>query len=256
VPGTYERLVFTGPDGVDLLVDTTRPELLPACVALVAHPGDERYKSLFGKSATTPLFGVSVPIVSHHLGDPGKGTGLAMICTFGDLTDVLWWRELGLETRALVQRDGTMRAVEWGSEGFATTSAGAAQATYDQVVGRSTKQAKEIITKSLAEAGKLAAASRPVTHSVKFWENGTRPLEIVTSTQWFIRYPDRGLLLELGREINWVPEFMRVRYENWVNGLAGDWNITRQRYFGVPFPIWYPNLSNGTSLVGLLEMPM
>ncbi|MFN2485023.1 MAG: valine--tRNA ligase [Acidimicrobiia bacterium] len=240
VPGTYQRLIFSGPAGVDLLVDTTRPELLSACVALVAHPDDERYQPLLGQTATTPLFGVSVPIVSHHLGDPEKGTGLAMICTFGDTTDVVWWRELGLETRALVERNGTMRPVKWGGEGFASEDPSTAQKAYDQIAGRSTKQAKEIVTNLLAEADRLAAAPRPITHSVKFWENGTRPLEIVTSDQWFIRYPDRAVLTELGSQINWIPEFMRVRYENWVNGLVGDWNITRQRYFGVPFPIWYP----------------
>ncbi len=240
VPGVYQRIVFQSPDGSDLLVDTTRPELLPACVALVAHPDDQRYKPLFGKWATTPLFGVSVPIVAHHLGDPEKGTGLAMICTFGDATDVIWWRELNLETRALVERNGTMREVSWGQPGFESDDAGAAQSAYDQLTGRSTKQAKDIVTNLLAEANKLAAEPRPITHSVKFWENGTRPLEIVTSDQWFIRYPDKDVLIELGREVNWVPDFMRVRYENWVTGLSGDWNITRQRYFGVPFPIWYP----------------
>ena len=125
------------------------------------------------------------------------------------------------------------------SPGFESADPGGAQAAYDPMAGRSTKQAKEIVTNLLAEAGKLAAEPRPITHSVKFWENGTRPLEIVTSDQWFIRYPDAGVLIELGREINWVPDFMRVRYENWVNGLTGDWNITRQRYFGVPFPVWY-----------------
>jgi len=240
VPGTYQRLIFRGPGGVDLLVDTTRPELLPACVALVAHPDDSRYQPLFGQTAITPLFGVSVPIVSHHLGDPEKGTGLSMICTFGDTTDVIWWRELGLETRALVERNGTLRPVEWGAEGFVSDDPSTAQKAYDQIAGRSTKQAKEIVTSLLAEADRLTAEPRPITHSVKFWVNGSRPLEIVTSVQWFIRYPERAVLIELGSQINWIPEFMRVRYENWVNGLAGDWNITRQRYFGVPFPIWYP----------------
>lgn len=240
VPSDYQRIEFQGPDGEPLPIDTTRPELLPACVALVAHPEDARYQPLFGKQAVTPLFGVSVPIVSHELGDPEKGTGLAMVCTFGDTTDVTWWRELGLNLRALVQRDGTMRPVRWGEAAFESADPEAAQIAYDVISGRSTKQARGLVIELLEQDGKLIGEARPITHAVKFWENGNRPLEIVTSNQWFIRYPDREQLLKRGKELNWYPDFMRVRYENWVNGLIGDWNITRQRYFGVPFPVWYP----------------
>jgi valyl-tRNA synthetase len=240
VPSDYRRIVFQGPEGAQLLVDTTRPELLPACVALVAHPDDARYQHLFGEQALTPLFGVSVPIVSHELGDPEKGTGLAMICTFGDTTDVIWWRELALPLRALVQRDGTLRPVNWGTPGFESDDPTTAQKTYDTISGRSTKQARGLMIELLEAAGKLVGEPRPITHAVKFWENGNRPLEIVTSNQWFIRYPEREQLLKRGKELNWYPDFMRVRYENWVNGLIGDWNITRQRFFGVPFPVWYP----------------
>src|SRR5262249_43131839 len=112
LPGAYHKLQFRGPDGEPLLIDTTRPELLPACVAMVAHPDDARYKPLCGRKAPAPLFGVEVPIVAHELAEPDKGTGMAMICTFGDTTDVIWWRELDLELRAVVQRDGRLRPVE------------------------------------------------------------------------------------------------------------------------------------------------
>src|SRR5690606_19363860 len=219
LPGAYHKLRFTGPGGEALLIDTTRPELLPACVAVVAHPDDERYQPLFGKTATTPLFKVEVPIVAHELADPEKGTGIAMICTFGDTTDVTWWRELSLPVRAIVQRDGRLRPVTWGDEGWESTDPAAAQAAYDELAGKTVKQAQARIVELLAEAGAMEGEPRPITHAVKFWENGTRPLEIVTSQQWFIKYPPKDVLLARGRELRWWPEFMRVRYENWVNGL-------------------------------------
>jgi len=245
LPGAYHKLVFTGPDGEPLLIDTTRPELLAACVAVVAHPDDERYRPLFGQHATTPLFGVSVPIVAHELADPEKGTGIAMICTFGDTTDVTWWRELSLPVRAVVQRDGRLRAVTWGEAGWECADPATAQAAYDELAGKTVKQAQTRIVELLTAAGLIDGDIRPITHPVKFWENGTRPLEIVTSQQWFIRYPDKDAMLARGQELRWWPDFMRVRFDNWVNGLVGDWNITRQRFFGVPFPVWYPIDADG-----------
>ena len=247
VPGAYHKLVFRGPNGAGLPVDTTRPELLPACVAVVAHPDDERYQPLFGQTATTPLFGVEVPIVAHRLADPEKGTGAAMICTFGDTTDVTWWRELGLPIRAVVQRDGRLRPVTWGEDGWPSVDAASAQVAYDALAGKTVKQAQKAIVELLTEVAAIEGEIRPITHPVKFWENGTRPLEIVTSQQWFIRYPDKGELLARGNELTWWPDFMRVRYEDWVNGLIGDWNITRQRFFGVPFPVWYPIDADGVT---------
>jgi valyl-tRNA synthetase len=240
IPGAYHKIRFEGPDGRALWIETTRPELLPACVAVVAHPDDERYQPLFGARATTPLFGAEVPIVAHELADPDKGTGIAMICTFGDTTDVTWWRELGLDLRTVVQRDGRLRPVVWGEPGWESVDPATAQRHYDELAGKTLRQAQARIVDLLTENGLVEGEPRPITHPVKFWENGTRPLEIVTSHQWFIRYPDKDGLLARGKELAWWPDFMRVRYENWVNGLQGDWNITRQRFFGVPFPAWYP----------------
>ncbi|MGH9213381.1 MAG: valine--tRNA ligase [Acidimicrobiales bacterium] len=240
IPGAYFKLRFERPDGEPLWIDTTRPELLAACVAVVAHPDDSGFQPLFGQQAVTPLFRAKVPIVAHELADPDKGTGAAMICTFGDTTDVTWWRELGLGLRAIVRRDGRLRPVTWGETGWESEDAAAAQAAYDELAGKTVKQAQKRIAELLAASGGLDGEPRSITHPVKFWENGTRPLEIVTSHQWFIRYPEREALLARGKELQWWPEFMRVRYEDWVNGLQGDWNITRQRFFGVPFPAWYP----------------
>jgi valyl-tRNA synthetase len=245
LPGAYHKLVFRGPDGNRLLIDTTRPELLAACVAVVAHPDDERYQPLFGQQATTPLFGVEVPIVAHELADPEKGTGVAMICTFGDTTDVTWWRELSLPVRAIVQRDGRLRPVTWGEDGWESTDPAAAQAAYDELAGKTVKQAQARIVELLQAHDLIDGEIRPITHAVKFWENGSRPLEIVTSQQWFIKYPPKDELLAHGKELAWWPDFMQVRYENWVNGLMGEWNITRQRFFGVPFPVWYPIDAHG-----------
>jgi valyl-tRNA synthetase len=244
IPGAYHKIRFEGPDG-PIWIDTTRPELIPACVALVAHPDDERYRPLFGRTARTPLFGVDVPIVAHELAEPDKGTGIAMICTFGDTTDVTWWRELGLDVRAIVRRDGRLRSLTWGEPGWQSADVTAAQAAYDELAGRTVEQAQARIVELLAEAGLMDGDPRPITHPVKFWENGTRPLEIVTSNQWLIRYPDKEAMLARGRELAWWPDFMRVRFANWVEGLQGDWNITRQRYFGVPFPAWYPIDTDG-----------
>src|SRR3954452_9982274 len=244
-PGAYHSIAFSGPDG-EIVIETTRPELIPACVALVAHPDDERYSPRFGREVTTPLFGVRVPVLPHPLADPEKGSGIAMICTFGDTTDVVWWRELQLPTRTVIGRDGRLlpQTPEWGD------AAPDAEARYAELAGKTAKQAQARIVELLTEHGDLVGAPKPITHPVKFYERGDRPLEIVSSRQWYIRNggrdPElRAAFLERGRELRWHPAHMRSRYESWVEGLNSDWLISRQRYFGVPFPLWYPLDADG-----------
>jgi valyl-tRNA synthetase len=248
-PGAYHRIRFelVSHPGRFVEIDTTRPELIPACVALVAHPDDDRYKPLFGTDVRTPIFGARVPIRPHPLADPEKGTGVAMICTFGDVTDVVWWRELGLPVRAVIQPNGAFKPVAWGTPGWEADDPARAQQAYDQLAGLSAVKARAKLVELLRESGDLLGDPRPITHAVKFYEKGDRPLEIVTSRQWFIRTMDaREALLRRGREIDWQPPYMRTRLENWISGLAGDWCVSRQRFFGVPFPIWYRVRDDGS----------
>jgi valyl-tRNA synthetase len=255
LPGAYHALHFHKADGSgDVMIDTTRPELLAACVALVAHPDDARYRPLFGSEVVTPLYGARVPVVAHALADPEKGTGVAMICTFGDTTDVTWWRELQLPTRAIVGIDGRIKA----DAPDALTDAG--RGAYAEIAGKTVKQAQKIVVEQLQASGELEGDPRPITHPVKFYERGDRPLEIVTSRQWYIRNGGRdadlrAALVERGSQLDWVPPYMRARYESWVEGLNGDWLISRQRFFGVPFPVWYKLDADGNRLADELLLP-
>ena len=245
-PGAYHRVGFSRTDnGEKVYIETTRPELLPACVALVANPDDDRYKPLFGKTVRTPLFDVEVPVVAHHLADIEKGSGIAMICTFGDITDVTWWRELQLPTRPIIGWDGRIIAdtPEW-------ITAETGKHAYAAIAGSTAHTAKEKLAELLKESGDLVGEIRPITHPVKFFEKGDKPLEIVTTRQWYIRNGGRDLdlrreLVDRGSELVWHPDYMRSRYVNWVEGLTGDWLISRQRFFGVPLPVWYPLDADG-----------
>lgn len=237
-PGSYHRLAFHRTDGQgDVYIETTRPELLAACCALIAHPDDDRYKPLFGTTVTTPLYGVEIPVLAHPAAEMDKGAGIAMCCTFGDLTDVAWWRELQLPTRTVIGRDGRLLrdTPDWIVN----------QDAYAPIAGKTVFTARKLVVEALRASGEMEGDPRPTERKANFYEKGDKPLEIIGTRQWYITNGgrDEGLrdqLLERGRELEWVPEHMRYRYENWVEGLNGDWLISRQRFFGVPFPVWYP----------------
>lgn len=254
-PGAYHHIQF-GVDGLpeSFVIATTRPELLPACVGVTAHPDDPRYKHLFGRNAITPLFHVPVPIFPSELADPEKGTGILMVCTFGDQTDVVWWREQKLQLRQLLEKNGRLRPVTFGQGDFPSYDAASANQHYAELVGKNVLQARARIVELLADpANGITADGAPLRkepetmqHMVKFYERGERPLELLSTRQWFVRLLDqKQQLLAKGEEINWHPEYMRVRYRDWTENLGLDWCVSRQRYFGVPIPVWYRLDSQG-----------
>ena len=254
VPGAFHDIEFGVEGGGSFVISTTRPELLPACVAVVAHPEDARYKPLFGKYAITPLFKARVPILPAEHADPEKGSGILMVCTFGDAMDVEWWKRSGLPAKQIVSLKGTVRELDFGTAPFESTDAAVAREHFRELVGLDIRKAKKVVAEMLARPGTapdgvgaaLKGEPRPISHAVKFFEKGDRPLEFITTRQWFIKtMVHKDALIAQGRKIQWHPEHMRHRYENWVEGLNTDWCISRQRFFGIPFPVWYPMNAEG-----------
>jgi valyl-tRNA synthetase len=233
----FYTLAFRLPGGATLPIATTRPELLPACVAVFVHPDDARYAGLIGQCVTTPL-GDEVPLLADARADPAKGTGAVMCCTFGDTTDIEWWREYGLPLRIILDRDGRL-----------TAAAG-------PYAGMTTAEARQRIVDDLDARG-LLLGREPMRQSVRVHERCDTPVEYLTVWQWFVRVLDeRARWLAAGERIAWHPEAMAARYREWVENLKWDWGISRQRYFGVPFPVWYCDACGEPLIADESQLPL
>jgi valyl-tRNA synthetase len=221
VPSIFVTLRFAGSAGGFIPVATTRPELLPACGAVFVHPEDPRYTHLIGSTVATPLFGRVVPVLADRGAQPEKGTGAVMCCTFGDISDVRWWREHNLPLHTVLTPEGKM-----------DESAG-------PYAGLTIAAARANIVADLDAAG-LLFERKEIAHTVGVHERCGTPVEFQVTAQWFIELlAHRERLLAAGRAVAWHPPYMRARYESWIEGLAWDWCISRRRYHGVPFPLWY-----------------
>lgn len=234
----YITINFTLENGEHLPIATTRPELLPACVAIFVHPEDQRFTYAQSHQAKVPLFGHQVPILVDNSADPGKGTGAVMCCTFGDVADVNWWLSYNLPKIEAIDRDGTLTSAAGIFSGF------------------SVSQARHQIKAALLDAGYLLD-QQPTRHSIRVHERCDTPVEYITTHQWFIRVLDyKEALLNAGDSIRWYPEQMKSRYVSWVQNLNWDWCISRQRYFGIPIPVWYCQECDQVLLADEQQLPV
>lgn len=233
----FNDIKFKDEDGNDLIIATTRPELIPACVALFCHPDDERYKKIVGKKAIVPLFNYKVPIMTDETVAIDKGTGLMMVCTFGDKEDVEKWHKYKLDSRIVFTKYGTLNELAQKYEGLKI------------LPGR------QAIIDDLKTEGFLLE-QKDITHAVNVHERCGTEIEFMVTPQWFIDVlSNKDMLVKAADKINWNPEFMKTRYVHWVENLNWDWCISRQRHFGVPFPIWYEKDSGKAILADESQLP-
>jgi valyl-tRNA synthetase len=244
VPGpeanSKPREVVTYNQGAEgkIVISTTRPELIPACVAIFVHPDDDRTRHLQGAHVRVPVGGNVVPVLTSDKVDKETGTGVVMNCTFGDQVDIEWWQANQLPLRIVIAPNGKM-----------TDAAG-------KYVGQSVQHARDAILGDLNREGRLLS-QKHIEHTVNVHERCGTPIEFLVTKQWFVKYLDlKDAFLARGEQVQWHPPYMRVRYENWVKGLKWDWCISRQRYFGVPFPVWYCEACGEAKLATLDELPV
>ncbi|RMD66191.1 valine--tRNA ligase [Candidatus Pacearchaeota archaeon] len=235
---TLNYIDFELAEGGKITIATTRPEFLPACVGIFVHPQDERYKSLVGKKAIVPIFKQEVEIMADEKVEQEFGTGIVMVCTFGDNTDIEWWKKHNLELRNMLNPDGTLNEIA------------------GELAGKPIEDARREIIEKLRELGKLEKQEKLEQVVGACWRCGT-PVEYIVTKQWFVRtLKYKKELIERAREIKWHPEFMRKRFEDWTNNLNWDWIISRQRYYGVPIPAWYCERCNEIIVANEDELPV
>jgi valyl-tRNA synthetase len=238
IESTFNDIVFKTEQGKEVIIATTRPELLPACVAVFVHPSDARFKHLVGKKLSVPLFDLQVPVLEDPRADPEKGTGIVMCCTFGDQTDMEWYQAHNLPMRVAITKDGRMNELAGKYKGMTLT------------------EARKAVIEQLKKEG-LLKAQKPITHAVNVHERCKAEMEILPSKQWFIRYLDlKDEYIVKADALQWVPKFMKSRYDNWIKGLQWDWCISRQRYYGVPFPVWYCSKCGEVMLAEEKQLPV
>ena len=238
IPSQFVDLLFHLDDGRELIIATTRPELLPALVAVFIHPDDPRYKELHGHSVRSPLFDREVPLLTDGKVDPEKGTGAVMCCTFGDTTDIEWFNTHSLPLRQVIDGAGRLNELAGPYQGL-------------KVIEARTKIKDDL------EAAGLLRGRKEIVHSVNVHERCGKEIEFLVKDQWFIKILDKKEeLIAQGDKIHWFPDFMKERYVNWVKDLKWDWCISRQRKYGVPFPLWYCKSCGQVVLAKEEELPV
>ena len=245
-PSVFYDITFPLDLENSITIATTRPELLGSCIAIFFHPDDARYKHLYKKLATVPLFNYQVPILTDDKVDPAKGTGLVMCCTFGDKTDVEWYKKYesqGLIYRPSIGKDGKMLPIAE----FQDT---------DSLAGLTVAQARIKIVESLKRDGYITS-EKPITHNVNVHERCKKEIEILMLPQWFLKLlPYKQQFIDMADKISWYPAHMKSRYSNWVQNLSWDWCLSRQRFYGIPFPVWHCQKCNHIITPSFDQLPI